>query len=588
MKNFIIMLMAFVMNIFGTGCSSVNVAPSEAPEEEKEVIEKVDDWQFEPTSQEEGQYAIALQSMAVSSAADSIGLSVGGAKDISNFRENIRNEFLPLPEDITYEGLFYEYFFDTGLDKQPCDKLFCPSYTSAVSMDPFSGEEEYFLAVGLNSGIKQSEFSRKRLNLVIVLDISHSMSSPFDRYYYDQFNREVQGNGNEEEWKKTKMEVASESIAALLDHLEPEDSLGVILFNESAYLAKPLRKVKGTDMEAIKGHVLELQPQGGTNMSAGMKMAGDLLKKYSSENKEEKVENRIIFLTDAQPNVGELSEEGISGLAQVNVKDKIYTTFIGIGMDFNTELIELIGHIRGANYYSVRSPEEFKQRMDTNFDYMVSPLVFNLQLTVDAPGFEVQKVYGSPGVDELKGEVIKISTLFPSETEEKEVRGGLVLLHLKKQPDRDINSLKLNMSYEEQNGGRNSHSTHFKFQDTEGRDHYDNDGIRKGVTLTRYVTIMRNWLLYERTRLQSPESKPDEPITDSLLNIYLKKGIFCFPDSEFRPGRWERPSERMIVVEEYKVIMDRFIPYFRREMKAIGDPAMEREWKLLRFLIHHY
>ena len=120
---------------------------------------------------------------------NSIGFSVGGAKDINNFRENITNNFLPLATDITYEGLFYDYFFDTGITKA-CDKLFCPSYTSALSKDPFSKKEEYFLSVGLNSGIEQKDFSRKKLNLVIVIDISGSMEEEFDRYYYDQYKKD--------------------------------------------------------------------------------------------------------------------------------------------------------------------------------------------------------------------------------------------------------------------------------------------------------------------------------------------------------------------------------------------------------------
>ena len=89
-----------------------------------------------------------------------IGFAVGGAKDISNFRKNIENNYLPLPTDITYEGLFYEYFFETG-EKELCQKLFCPSYTYAISKDPFSQEEDYYLLVGLNTGIKASEFQRK-------------------------------------------------------------------------------------------------------------------------------------------------------------------------------------------------------------------------------------------------------------------------------------------------------------------------------------------------------------------------------------------------------------------------------------------
>ena len=400
--RFIIILTMFCVT---TGCSGILDILSSSGKDEK-----VDDWQFEPI-EEERDYAFrsshsisvrnrvsSVKQSVLSRSKSRIGFSAGGAKDINNFRENIENNFLPLPSDITYEGLFYDYFFDTGEDK-PCDQLFCPSYTSALSRDPFSKQKEYFLSIGLNSGIEQQDFSRKRLHLVIVLDISGSMSSPFDRYHYDQFGEKVWKKKNED-WNKTKIKAATESVVALLDHLEPEDSLGVVLFNDVSYLAKPLLEVKRTDMEAIKGHILELQSQGGTNMSSGMEMAGNILKKYTNESEKE-VEKRIIFLTDAQPNLGELSEDGITDLAKSNVEAGIYTTFIGIGVDFNTELIELIGAIRGANYYAVHSPKEFKKRMDAHFDYMVTPLVFDLRLKMEAPGFEIHKVYGSPLANEV-------------------------------------------------------------------------------------------------------------------------------------------------------------------------------------------
>src|SRR3972149_4763784 len=102
---------------------------------------------------------------------DTIGLAAGGAKDIVNFRENIRNNYLPLPTDITYEGLFYDYYFDTGATA-PTNKLFSPSYSYAGTRDPFSRQIEYYLSVGLNSGLRQEDFARKKLNLAIVLDIS--------------------------------------------------------------------------------------------------------------------------------------------------------------------------------------------------------------------------------------------------------------------------------------------------------------------------------------------------------------------------------------------------------------------------------
>lgn len=200
---------------------------------------------------------------------DTIGLAVGGAKDINNFRENIKNGYLPTPSDITHEGVFYDYSFDTGIQEE-CTELFCPSYATAVSKDPFSSSTEYFLSVGLNSGIKQEDFKRKKLNLVIVLDISGSMGSSFDRYYYDQFRTDTENLPTVEEVDTcSKMEIANESVVALLQHLNPDDKFGMVLFESNAYTAKGLRTTESSDMEAIKRHILKVTPTGGTNMEIG-------------------------------------------------------------------------------------------------------------------------------------------------------------------------------------------------------------------------------------------------------------------------------------------------------------------------------
>lgn len=102
-------------------------------------------------------------------------------------------------------------------------------------------------------------------------------------------------------------------------------------------------------------------------------------------------ENRIIFLTDAMPNRGNTSQQGLFGMISDNSKNKIYTTFIGIGVDLNTELVDEITKVRGANYYSIHSASEFKNRMVDEFKFMVTPLVFNLLLSLDGDGYKIKK-----------------------------------------------------------------------------------------------------------------------------------------------------------------------------------------------------
>ena len=158
-------------------------------------------------------------------------------------------------------------------------------------------------------------------------------------------------------------------------------------------------------------------------MEAGYRAGTEMLAEYR-EADPDSYENRIVFLTDAQPNLGNLNRDDLAKLAEDNAEDSVFTSFIGIGVDFNAELVQAITQTRGANYFSVHSATEFKRQLDEGFDYMVTPLVFDLNLKVESSGYDIRAVYGSPEADLATGEIMKINTLFPSLRVDDQTRGG--------------------------------------------------------------------------------------------------------------------------------------------------------------------
>lgn len=519
-----------------------------------------------------------------------IGLTTGGSKNIENFRENIKNGYFPISTDITYNGLFYDYYFDTGRTKES-KEMFSPSYSTAISIDPISGKPEYYMTVGLNSNIKQSDFARKKLNLVVVMDISGSMSSNFNSYYYDRSrNVDLESNISDEDRAKSKMEIANESLNLLLDELKPADKVGIVLFDDTAYLAKPMNIVEETNMEAIKKHVLEIEPQGGTNFSAGYTAGTELFTEGMLENSEE-YENRIIVITDAMPNMGNTSKEGLASMIQKNANRKIYTTFIGVGVDFNTQVIETLSDVEGANYYSVHSSQEFKKIMSEDFEYMVTPLAFNIKLDFAAEDnyYKIDEVYGTDTNKKTDGTIMQINTLFPSSSNSNgENKGGVVLLKLSENSygayttDRiSMPKIKLKVSYKDRSGEEHSNIQEVTLPkatevDSKG-EYYANTGIRKAVALTRYANLMKNWILYER----SNEDKRFLISTSTGLEDceYTKEQIYRML------GEHERTSVKLSVSKEYKEIFSKFKAYLEAEITAIGDDTMNQEAEILSLLI---
>lgn len=535
---------------------------------------KIDDWQYEPESEnllkKVGGVLKGLGSGVAPTGAkmeaSGLGFATGGAKDINNFRDNIENDYLPIPTDIPYEGLFYDYYFDTG-QKKECKELFCPSYSRAITKDPLSDETEYYLTVGLNSNLKKEDFERKKLNIVLVLDVSGSMSSGFNQYYYDRF-----GNRQEVEniTGKSKITAAAESLAALTEHLKKGDRLGIVLFNNNAKKAKPLNLVEKTDMDAIRNHILDLQAGGGTNMEAGMNLATEMLQGYKDIDKSE-YENRIVFLTDMMPNIGTRSKSGLLGKMKDNAEDGIYTTFVGIGVDFNTELVDAISKVEGSNSFSIHSSNEFSQRMDKDFKYMVTPLVFNLTLELDSENYKIKKVYGSTAAEEATGRIMKVNTLFPSRKKGGKTKGGVVLLKLEKISTGS--KLDLTVNYETRKGEMESSSREVEFKDKEP-EYFENSGVRKAVLLTRYADLMKNWIIYERSQL------PGEEVPQNATKVAEAEGIeppIIFPSL----GKWERQSVDLRVSDKYKDKIQEFKSYFEKGKEELGDENLKQELKIL-------
>lgn len=569
------------------------------------ILGKIDDWEYDPDKYNSSEGSIiswgssggsssgssgwtpqanssaagssgssfSLVSPNSSASADTnIGFSTGGAKDVNNFRENIKEGYFPISTDITYNGLFYDYTFDTGNSTTNQEDLFYPSYSTAISKDPVSEKDEYYMTVGLNSNIKEEDFQRKKLNLVVVLDISGSMSSPFNSYYYDNNENE----DKDEDSNKTKMEIANESVNILIDQLKEDDRFGMVLFESSAYKAKPLNLVRDVDMEAIKEHVLDIEAIGGTNFEAGYSEATKLFEDFENVDTNE-YENRIIVLTDAMPNTGKTSDKSLLSMVEKNSNNKIYTTFIGIGVDFNTELIETISDVRGANYYSVHNSKEFKERMGEQFEYMVTPLVFDLKLDMQSDSYEISGIYGSDTVNKETGNIMNVNTLFPSKTtSDGEVKGGVILLKLSKKENSNSESsdIVLNVSYKDRNGEeyQNSQTVTFTSEDP----YYDNTGIRKAIVLTRYANLIKDWILYERSDNDSRFLiTPNSGIIDC---IYTEDEIYRML------GEHERTSTKLSVSSEYKKLFSTLKSYIESEKNEIKDDTLSQEIEILDIL----
>jgi Ca-activated chloride channel family protein len=269
-------------------------------------------------------------------------------------------------------------------------------------------------------------------------------------------------------------------------------------------------------------------------------------------------------MTDMMPNTGSTGQNSISRTVEGAADRGIYTTFVGMGIDANPDLTESLSKIRGANHYFVHSAEEFKRRLDEEFEFMITPLVFDLQLELDGSA-AIEAVYGSPTADRSTGQLMHVPTLFPSPTEDGETRGGVVLLKLDGKPTAD---LELVASWEKIDGTLEDDRVTVEFSGDEG-EQFENDGIQKAICLARYGRTLREWI----SEIESGPGGDDwQPMRKS--------------NSSSR-REWERGSQEYFVPERYRERFEALATYIAETAEAVDDDTLDQEVELLDTLIEH-
>ena len=120
--------------------------------------------------------------------------------------------------------------------------------------------------------------------------------------------------------------------------------------------------------------------------------------------------------------------------------------------------------------------------------------------------------------------------------------------------------LKLSTTYEDRNGNAGGDEDQIVIEER-SPDYFDNNGIRKGILLSRYADLVKNWIIDER--ISYGEKKVINPHVDWNVGIVV-------PDYT-NLGQWERQSMPLQVSTHYKDLFREFRVHFEREMNAIGD-----------------
>lgn len=212
--------------------------------------------------------------------------------------------------------------------------------------------------------------ARPPMVLTLVIDISGSM---------EEFTNSVY------EWGATgtkKMDLVRSGLNRLKQELVPGDVVNLVTFSDTA-TTKAENLILPEAASAFNDQIQALRTEGGTNLNAGLQEAYRVARKYYQPDKT----NRVLMLTDAYANQGEIDPLLISRQTQINDKAGIYFSGLGFGADFNEGFLNQLTEVGKGAYYAIVNETDAQRAFGERFLALTHAAARNVRFKLDYPAW---------------------------------------------------------------------------------------------------------------------------------------------------------------------------------------------------------
>lgn len=151
------------------------------------------------------------------------------------------------------------------------------------------------------------------------------------------------------------MEKARQAAMDLVDQLTTGDTFSLITYSDQVEVLVSSRTIG--DKEALRSQIARIHASGSTALYAGVRAGAEQLRQHLSSKRI----NRIILLSDGLANVGPSSPGDLRRLGRTLSEEGIAVTTIGLGDDYNEDLMAGLAEASDANYYYVKDTEKLPQ-----------------------------------------------------------------------------------------------------------------------------------------------------------------------------------------------------------------------------------
>ncbi len=292
------------------------------------------------------------------------GVTPGGVQDNGYFRELINYGEIPSEDLVTFEGFFSEHDFKVNMDS--CNRLIC--INPSLSVVKHEGKNDrYFVQLIMGSNIDLSQYQRPTTDLMVLLDISGSMSGD-------------------------SIQKAKIALKEVVDKMNSDDKFGIIIFDDQYEIFYQLQKID--DKNSLKSKIDKIETRGGTNIESALREGYRVLSNLESSNNK-----RVLLITDAMPNINATGEGEFTNLIR-EYENQVGITVFGVGIDFGFELSKAISETAGGNFVYIESGDKMVEKIKTDFELLLAPLATDFEVALMGKGnFNIVNTFGLPSIN---------------------------------------------------------------------------------------------------------------------------------------------------------------------------------------------
>ncbi|HEY0764667.1 MAG TPA: VWA domain-containing protein [Pyrinomonadaceae bacterium] len=184
-----------------------------------------------------------------------------------------------------------------------------------------------------------------------------------------------------------KMIRAREAAMFCVDQMLATDRLSVVTFDEHIEVLFPSEPV--TNKQAMKDLISRVTARGSTALHEAWVRGGLTV----SERLLDQGINRVLLITDGQANVGVTNTDEIVTQAMGLFQRGVSTSTIGIGADFNEDLLMPMAQSGGGNAWHVVEPEDMQRIFQIELEGLIAQFAHTVSLSlIPADGVRVVDV----------------------------------------------------------------------------------------------------------------------------------------------------------------------------------------------------